>query len=205
MPVDGKTLRVQDQAEEVFERTEYERAFFIYRNELVPIGDKYAQYMVGYMYLTGKGVAEDRVAGSAWYRLAAERGTKEFVAARERIMELLDEEQTAASDQLFIELRKQYGDLVLMLQALKREQQILRNRTGSRIGSADTMPMTVISADRGTSRTGSDYYGQIERRMKARLEYLERQTSVEISDSNINTVDLDAIEQLVSQQLSRVD
>jgi hypothetical protein len=205
LAVDSKTLRVQNQAEEVYERTEYERAFFIYRNELVPIGDKYAQYMVGYMYLTGKGVEEDRVAGSAWYRLAAERGTKEFVAASKRMMELLDEEQTAASDRLFIELRKQYGDLILMLRALKREQEILRTRTGSRVGSADTMPMTIISADRGRTTTGSDYYGQIERRMKARLEYLERQTNVEISDGNINTLDLDAIELLVSQQLSRVD
>ncbi len=60
MPVDAKTLRVFSQAEEVYERTDYDRAFFIYRNELAPIGDKYGQYMVGFMYLTGKGVEEDR-------------------------------------------------------------------------------------------------------------------------------------------------
>ena len=74
VPITSKTLQVQQQAEEVFERTDYKRAFFIYRNELAPIGDKYGQYMVGYMYLTGKGVEEDIVAASAWYRLAAERG-----------------------------------------------------------------------------------------------------------------------------------
>lgn len=206
LTVDAKTLRVQDKAEEIYERTEYERAFFIYRNELVPIGDKYAQYMVGFMYLTGKGVEEDRVAGSAWYRLAAERGTKEFVAARDRLMELLDEEQTAASDRLFVELRKQYGDLVLMLQAMRREQELLRSRTGSRVGSSDTMPMTIISADRGgTTTTGSDYYGQIERRMKARLEYIERRTNIEISDSNVGALDLDTIERQVTELLSRID
>ena len=59
MPVDAKTVRVQKQAEEVYERTDYERAFFIYSRELAPIGDKYGQYMVGFMYLTGKGVEED--------------------------------------------------------------------------------------------------------------------------------------------------
>ena len=206
LAVDTKTLRVQDQAEEVYERTEYERAFFIYRNELVPIGDKYAQYMVGFMYLTGKGVEEDRVAGSAWYRLAAERGTKEFVAARDRLMALLDDEQTAASDRLFIELRKQYGDLVLMLQAMRREQEILRSRTGSRVGSSDTMPMTIINVGRGGgSTTGPDYYGRIERRMKARLDYLEQRTSIEIMDGNVGAADLDAIERQVSEQLSRLD
>jgi len=205
MPIDAKTLRVQDQAEEVYERTEYERAFFIYRNELAPIGDKYAQYMVGFMYLTGKGVEEDRIAGSAWYRLAAERGTREFVGARDRLMEILDEEEADRSDQLFLELRKQYGDLVLMLQALRREQEMLRSRTGSRAGSSDAIPMTIIRANGGSTTTGADYYGRIERRMRARLDYIRQQTRVEISDGNMITADLDAIERQVGEQLSRID
>ncbi len=111
VPINAKTLRVQEQAEKVYERTQYERAFFIYRNELAPIGDKYGQYMVGYMCLAGKGVPEDRVAASAWYRLAAERGTNEFVRARDGLVKALDAEQKARSDRLFIELRKEYGDL----------------------------------------------------------------------------------------------
>ena len=68
VPTSMETLRVQQKAEALFERGNYERAYFIYRNELAPIGDKYAQYMLGYMHLTGKGATEDRVAATAWYR-----------------------------------------------------------------------------------------------------------------------------------------
>ncbi|MDH3338034.1 MAG: hypothetical protein OEM76_09460 [Gammaproteobacteria bacterium] len=207
MPVDAKTLRVQDQAEEVYERTDYKRAFFIYRNELAPIGDKYGQYMVGFMYLTGKGVEEDRVAGSAWYRLAAERGTKEFVGARDGLMATLDPAEKALSDKLFLELRKQYGDLVLMVRALRHERKLLDARTGSRASSSDVMPMTVISTDRSGSRTttGADYYGRIERRMQARLDFIQSRTRIEISDANVMTLDLDSIEQQVSEHLNELD
>ena len=78
VPLSAKTISVQNKAEQLFEERNYDRAFFIYRNELAPIGDKYSQYMVGFMYLTGKGVEPSRVMATAWYRLAAERGTKEF-------------------------------------------------------------------------------------------------------------------------------
>ncbi len=60
--LNSKTLEVQNQADEVFDRRAYDRAYFIFRNELATIGDKYGQYMVGFMYVTGKGVEEDRVA-----------------------------------------------------------------------------------------------------------------------------------------------
>ena len=135
MPVDAATVRVQNLAEEAYDQTDYRRAFFIYRNELVPIGDKYGQYMVGFMYLTGKGVEEDRIAASAWYRLAAERGTREFILARDQVMATLQDAQRNASDRLFVELRQQYGDLALLTRAVRKDYDELRGRTGSRLGS----------------------------------------------------------------------
>ncbi len=53
---------MQRKVDQLFERGDYERAYFIYRNELAPAGDKYAQYMVGFMHLTGMGIDEDPVA-----------------------------------------------------------------------------------------------------------------------------------------------
>ena len=49
-------VQLQDRVDELYERGKYDRAYLIYRDELALAGDKYAQYMVGFMYLTGKGV-----------------------------------------------------------------------------------------------------------------------------------------------------
>ena len=204
MPVDARTLHVQEKAEEVYQRTDYKRAYFIYRNELAPIGDKYGQYMVGFMHLTGKGVEEDRVAASAWYRLAAERGTKEFVGARDQIMRSLDDTQRAESDRMFIELRQKYGDLILLAKAIREDYDLLRERTGSRIG-AGSSPVTVLELNRaGAVGSGGEYYKRIERRIQARLEYIARHTEIQIIDIDSHTVDFDAIEQQIAAHVSRL-
>lgn len=208
MPVDARTLRVQSQAEEVYERADYDRAFFIYRNELAPIGDKYGQYMVGFMYLTGKGVDEDRVVASAWYRLAAERGIKEFTRVRDQVMKTLDSTQRAESDRQYVELRQEYGDLILLTNAIRKDYEELRSSTGSRLGVASS-PVTVVQMRASASTTsGSEYYGRIERRMKARLEYIVRYTEIQIIDidiGDVDNVDIDAIERQVAAYLNRAD
>lgn len=205
IPLNSRTLRVQEQADEVYERTDYKRAFFIYRNELVPIGDKYGQYMVGFMYLTGKGVPEDRVAASAWYRLAAERGTKEFERARDRLLNTLDADQQAQSGLLFIELRKNYGDLVVLMKALRRDYKELQKRTGSRL-SSDASPVAVVDPNRpGSSRSGSEYYGQIERQIKARLDYIAAHTNIEISSTDAESVRIDLIEAQLAEHLNTIN
>jgi hypothetical protein len=202
MAVDPNTLRVQSQAEEVYERTDYERAFFIYRNELVPIGDKYGQYMVGFMYLTGKGIAEDRVTASAWYRLAAERGTKEYVRVAEQVVATLDSAQLAESDRIFIELRKEFSDLVLVRNAIRQDMELLRGRTGSRL-SKTTSPMTIIDmSGRAGTRSGADYFGQIERRIEARLEYIASRVDIDLDTTKL---DLETIDQHLAAHLESVD
>lgn len=193
------------QADEVYERTDYKRAFFIYRNELVPIGDKYGQYMVGFMYLTGKGVAEDPVTASAWYRLSAERGTPEFIRVRDQQMAKLDDVQRAESDRQFIALRKQYGDLVLLAKAIREDYDELKARTGSRL-SADSSPVSVVDMNAsGVARSGSEYYSRIERRMKARIEYLVNHAEIGIIDLESDNIDIDSIERQVAAHLSQIN
>lgn len=203
MPVDSRTARVQKQAEEVYTRGNFERAYFIYRNELTPIGDKYGQYMVGYMLLTGKGVEQDVVAASAWYRLAAERGTTEFAQVRDKLYASLNSEQRAASDRQFIELRKQYGDLVLLARAVEQDYEILRSRTGSRLGSNGSSVRTVRPD--GTAGTSVDYYGQVERRMKARLTYISKHTNIDILHLDASSTGVSRIEERVVAALDRLD
>lgn len=203
--INSQTLRVQEKAEELFSRQNYERAHFIYQNELAPIGDKYAHYMLGFMHLTGKGVTQDRVAASAWYRLAAERGTKEFARARDELMTSLSVEQTLKSDQLFIELRKQFGDLILLMNAVRDDYEQLRKRTGSRL-SADVSPITVIGIS-GSSPgdAGADYYPRIERRIKARLEYIGKFAEIEIVDLDMEASELATLADKLDEYLATLD
>lgn len=200
-PANLTTLQVQTKAEEVFERGNYERAYFIYR-ELATIGDKYSQYMVGYMHLAGKGVPEDKVLASAWYRLAAERDTPEFVKARDELMYTLTSEQRAVSDKQFVDLKKQLGDLRLLMNAVRSDYQILKTRTGSKLGGSDSSPMTVIDSRRmGASETGADFYGRIERRMEERLDYIARHTDIEIIDPDPHSLDINQLEAQVERSL----
>lgn len=205
MPVDQKTMRVQAQAEEVYERTDYKRAFRIYLRDLAPIGDKYAQYMVGFMYLTGKGVEEDRVMGSVWYRLAAERDIKEFVRVRDQVMVSLDDAQRVESDRLFIEFRKKYGDLALLTKAIREDYDKLRSMTGSRLGAGGSSMTVVDMGAAGATRSGSDYYRRIERRMQARLEYIVEHTKVGIIDIDVDNINVDSLESQVAAHLGRLD
>jgi hypothetical protein len=203
VPTSMETLRVQEKAEALFQRGNYERAYFIYRNELAPIGDKYAQYMLGYMHLTGKGTTEDRVAATAWYRLAAERGTKEFMTVRRQLMVSLTPEQMEECDRLFVSLRKQYGDLAILMRATREDVEILRERTGSRLGSRAS-PVTVIDMTRGgATGSGDEYYKLVEDRLRERLEFIASRTKVEIQD--LNQIDIEALEAKVAEHLASPD
>jgi hypothetical protein len=204
MPVSLETQRIQDKAESLFVDGNYERAYFIYRNELAPRGDKYAQYMVGYMHLAGLGVEGDRITAAAWYRLAAERGTPEFVKVRDQLMEALHPELKPACDTLFVNLRKQYGDLALVMSALRADYESLRSRTGSRVG-ADVNPVTVVDMRTGRTSTATEYYREIEERIEARLGFLRKHAHIEIEDLDADSLDLAAIERQVNQNLESTD
>lgn len=205
VPANTETLKVHDQAEEIYNRTEYERAFFIYRNELAAVGDKYGQYMVGYMYLSGKGVPEDRVAASAWYRLAAERDVLEFARARDRLMAVLTAEEKARSDQMFVDLRKQYSDLALLMREIRKDYAMLRSHNRTQLPFNRATQVIVIRPGRSPGTQSADYYGQIERRIRARLKYIASRTEIEFASGNINTVDLSSIDQQLQAHLETLD
>ena len=62
-----------DAAMEAFDAGDYTTA----RSEALPLaedGDADAQAMIGFLYATGRGFAQDYVEAARWYRLAAEQG-----------------------------------------------------------------------------------------------------------------------------------
>lgn len=201
---DPLTSKIQEQAEEIFERGEYDRAYPIYRDELAPKGDKFSQYMVGYMHLYGKGVPKDKVIASAWYRLAAERGNQpKFIEVRDELMGDLNAAQREASDREFVRLRKQFGDLTLLMNELRSEYRILKSRTGSKVGS-DSIPMTVIDSRRmGAAGSGVEFYGRIEKSMKYKLDYIANHYQIEVANSDPERLDIDELEKQVERSLDK--
>ena len=184
---DSRTMAVQAKVEKLFDAGEFERAFFIYRNELSPLGDKYAQYMVGFMYQTGLGVDDDIVAAAAWYQLAAERDTREFFVVRDRYLHVIDEDDAAEARAQYRELRLKYSDLAVLLSSIKRNVKELEGRTGSRV-RGQSSPVTVIESRSSSFSSGTDYYGNIREELEARVMLLK-----EIGDFQDLEVDADGI------------
>lgn len=166
--VDSRTIDTRRQVEELYASGAFERALLIYEKELAPIGDKYAQYMVGYMHLTGQGVAKDRPTALAWYRLAAERGEGPLVKAREALRSKLTPDELARANDRFLELWQQYGDRKLLLELIADDLAMLRERNGS----------TLIESGPGASivsgHLGSEgFYQRVRERLDRRMRYLE--------------------------------
>jgi hypothetical protein len=164
---DRRIIKTQQQVDELFEKGDYERAYFIYRNELAPLGDKYAQYMVGYMNIVGKGVVRDYIAGSAWYRLAAERGDENFTRARDEVLQLFNDEQRMQSDKKYAELRVLYSDAMIVVKLIEQDLEIVEDRVPENTMTYSPADITAISnAERARlAKVARD-------RMRSRLEYV---------------------------------
>ena len=201
---DSRTPRVQRKVDELYERGEFDRAYFIYRNELVPVGDKYAQYMVGYMHLMGMGTDEDPVAASAWYRLAAERGTPEFVAVRNQLMHDLNADERRLSDDHYLRLRRQFSDLVVLLEDIKRKHRDLQPPTGSRL-MARGSPITIIETNSShPKRPGLDYYASIRADLQGRLIRLSKLGNFPDLETDPYRINISELERLVEQRIESI-
>ncbi|MCH9004469.1 MAG: sel1 repeat family protein [Proteobacteria bacterium] len=198
---ESRTMATQRRVDELFDAGNYKRAFFLYRNELAPLGDKYAQYMVGYMYLSGKGIDEDYVAASAWYRLAAERGTREFIAVRDQLTRNLTDEQIFRSDALYSELRREYCDLVILLSFIKRDVSELQIKTGTHVNSRSS-PILIVETRIGRVRTGFDYYSGIRDKLEDRLRMLKEVGDFQDLEIDPDHVNVHELERRVEARLS---
>lgn len=197
---DSHTMAVQDKVDRLFESGEYERSFFIYRNELAPLGDKYAQYMVGFMYQTGLGVEADPVAAAAWYQLAAERGTREFVVVRDRYLHLMDQNDAEIAQAQYRELRLQYSDMAVLLSSIKRNLKELQSRTGSRVRSQSS-PVTVIGGRVSRYQSGADYYGDVREELEARIALLKEVGGFQDIDADADRINIHDLERRVLQKI----
>ncbi|RZV38498.1 MAG: hypothetical protein EX272_02665 [Chromatiales bacterium] len=177
--LNSRTAQIQAKVESLYRRGDYKRAHFIYSKELAPLGDKYAQYMTGYMYLMGQGVKEDKIRASAWYRIAAERKTPEFLAVRDQLLRAMTKEQLTASDALYLDLRRNFSDLVIVMGLIVDDLPHLEaKRTGSRL-SGGTGSVTVIDPNTGTSTSADHLRNRATRAVQARLDFVTDKLDIE--------------------------
>lgn len=183
---DQRTLNTQRRVDELYAAGDYKRALFIYEKELAPRGDKYAQYMVGYIHLKAYGVPQDTVRALAWYRLAAERGNEVLERARDELAVTLTRDKIDASNRIFLGLLQEIGDTRLIMKLIERDMNTLKVRTGTHIpGSGISGSMQIVRPS-GLIED-PDFYRNIRLRLEARLNYLE--TRVEISDIALESDD----------------
>ena len=194
---------MQIKVDRLFERAEYDRAYFIYRNELASRGDKYAQYMVGYMHLTGIGADKDLALASAWYRLSAERGTPEFVALRDQVMQELPSEQRDQSDAVYRQLRREYSDLAVLLRSIKRHVHQLQARSDAGV-TGTPASLTAVSARASVQATvpASDYTTIIRIQLRDQLRKLAAIGDFAALEADPSKIDLDELERLVNQRIA---
>ncbi len=176
---DQRTLRMQERVEEIYMAGEYARAQLLYAKELAPLGDKYAQYMVGFMYQNGEGVPQDTVEALAWYRLAAERGEPLLANVRDSLFKQMSARDILESEARFVQLWKSIGDHKLILDLIQRDLKTLRAQTGTRIpGSSVSSPGRIFKPS--GEQISPTFYLDVRRQLSARIGYLE--SNVEIVD-----------------------
>ena len=201
---DERTLRTQERVEELYSAGDFERALLIYQKELAPLGDKYAQYMVGYMHLNAQSVPQDKASALAWYRIAAERGEPVLVQARDELLASMTAEEIADSNRRFLDLWRSIGDTRILMNLIRKDMDILKSRTGSRIpGSAASSPALIYRPS--GEPLPPNYYRDVRVRLEARLTYLE--TRIEISDVALGSENeqLDVLEAQVRAELAALE
>lgn len=100
---------------------------------------KPAQYNLAVMYAKGEGIAADRPLALAWATLAAERGEKPYVNARELIKSQLTAAEIAKAQDLLADLSKTYADDVALRRAKGRWAQVKAAMTGSHVGAVGNL------------------------------------------------------------------
>ncbi|OEY69135.1 SEL1-like repeat protein [Rheinheimera salexigens] len=72
-------------------------------------GEKYAQYSLGLLLVSGEGVPLDIEQGLVWMRLALEQKTSDWEKRYEAVTKNLTKEQMAALEPMYQEYKRKYG------------------------------------------------------------------------------------------------
>jgi TPR repeat protein len=123
---------------------------------------KPAEYNLGVVFVKGEGgVPEDHLQGLAWLTLAAERGDKQYVAARDRVRGALPPSEVAQADAIAVELSKTYGDEHALPRAKLRWRGVRNNPTGSHVGFVSNLKVGAMNVASNSNPRGSKASGRL--------------------------------------------
>lgn len=178
--VDGDPMirRAVERAERAYKKGDYKQAMWLYETRLVTIGDKFAQYMVGYMHANGEGTERNPETAAAWFLLAAERGHPELVENSQAALRALSPELRDRARRQAEALREDLGDQTVVARLLLTDKEALRVQTGSRSEKCNQNGrITLPDGDNITGRIPVAHYCEImKERIAGREAYLEQYT-----------------------------
>jgi hypothetical protein len=119
------------------------------------------------------------------------------------LLEDMSPEQRQQSDQMFVEIRRNYSDLIILLNSIKRNVRDTRPTTGSRLRTSS--PMTVIDAKSpNQAQSSAIFYGRIESELEANLVMLAEIGEFSDLETDPTRVDVDEVERRVNERLGLV-
>lgn len=96
--------------------------------------DKFSQHRLSLMCWNGEGVARDPVIAYVWADLAAERGTPNLLANREKMWGKLSAAEREQVGKIGPDYYAQFGDTVAKPKQIAEMRRFANRRTGSRVG-----------------------------------------------------------------------
>lgn len=169
-PMTEAYVDAQKLADSEFAGGDYKSALRTYRDQLAPIGDKYAQYQIGLMYLQGIGVEQDAARGAAWIQLAAERDIPELKVLDQEIRPQLTAAERSRASRLYTRLNADWGDCAVVRKLLALDEKALEPPTGTRIaGNNAILPVDTFSV---SEMAIVDKVSELRRTIEIREDYL---------------------------------
>lgn len=175
MDPDKGIIRAAKKAESAYKKRDFDEAMWYYRTRLAPAGDKFAQYMIGYMHAAGEGVPKDPVSAAAWFLVAAERGHESLVEVSQNTMRALSATQRRAAREKADELRAEVGDRAILERLVYLDETSLREQTGSRSGACAQSARVEMTIDgrAGQSVSMQRFCEVLNGRIEARRAYID--------------------------------
>ncbi|MFZ2237410.1 MAG: hypothetical protein WBP11_04770 [Dokdonella sp.] len=120
--------------------------------------DKPSQAMLAAMFWEGDVVARDRPTAYAWMDLAAERGYRDYLIAREQYWAKLSEDERATALKVGATLYDECGDAVAQPRMNRELRRARSEMTGSRVGFIGSLTIIPLRTTGLPSMRGDEYY-----------------------------------------------
>jgi len=155
------------------------------------------------MFAAGKGVQRDGIEASAWFRLAAERGNKQFVKISNQVLESMTPAQRQLSDSVYLPLRQQFSDVAILLNSARADYDSLQAQTTTTGG--DIMVSNLRPESPVANRNSAKHYRDLEKQMNSKLGQVADELGIKKSSIDYDEPDWQMLNDQVVEHLNKLD